>query len=146
MTKMISRIGLFAFLGLLATSQTGCLVAAAAAGAGGTVAYVRGDTEVVLDGDPAQVTAAGEAALRDMDLKVVSSEASGVDGKVVARTARDKKLTLVVESVGDGISKVSVRAGNFGDDALQQRVLEKIRARLAAEEGEVATAPAESVD
>ena len=117
-------------LGALLASQSGCLVAAAGAGAG-TVAYIRGDSDATVAAGPEAVTEAAEAAVAEMKLTVVSSTASTVDGKVVARTANDAKLVVVVKSTGNDVSKVSVRVGNFGDEGLQQQVLEKIKARLA---------------
>ena len=117
-------------LGLLLASQSGCLLVAAAAGTGATVAYVRGDTETTLDASPARVVAATEQAFKDLDLHVITKESSGLDGKIVGRTARDVKMTVVVKGESENTSKISIRTGTFGDDAMQARVLEKIRENL----------------
>lgn len=115
----------------LPATQAGCLIAAAGAAGAGTAAYVRGDTDATVSAGPEAVTEAARAvAEQDMKLAVVSSTASAVDGKVVARTANDAKLAVVVKSAGENLSKVSVRVGNFGNEDLQQQVLEKIKARL----------------
>ena len=122
---------IFAALCALPAAQAGCLIAAAGAAGAGTVAYVRGDTGATVAAGPEAVTEAAKAAVeQDMKLTVISSTASAVDGKVVARTANDAKLVVVVESAGEGVSRVSVRVGNFGNEDLQQQVLEKIKARL----------------
>ena len=49
---------------------------------------------------------------------------------IVARTAEDKKIEIKVSSVSAAQAKVQIRVGVFGDEALSQRILEKIRANL----------------
>ena len=128
--RIMRDLALASVLGLVAATQSGCLIAAGAAGTGGTVAYVSGDTEAVMDGNPEEVTAAGEEAVEELNLTLVSAESDDLKGKVVARTARDKRLTIVVRSEGEGRSRVSIRAGTFGDSTVQQRVLEEMQNRL----------------
>jgi hypothetical protein len=106
------------------------LLLAAGAGTGATVAYVRGDTETVLQANTKDVTRAAELAAKDMELTVVSADASTLDGKVVARTARDVKVIVVAKAESDQASRVTVRVGNFGDNAMQGAMLEKIRDHL----------------
>ena len=132
-------------VGLLAT-QSGCLLVAAGAGAGAGVAYVRGDTETVVDGDAKAVTAASEKAAKDMDLTVISSSASSLDGKVVARTGSDTRVTIVVKAQGEKASSISIRVGNFGDDVMQGALLEKIKANLKSAGATASTADADTAD
>src|SRR5688500_13586113 len=114
-------------LGLFMASQTGCLLIAAGAGAGTGVAYVKGDTDAVIDGDTKNVTAASEKAMKDMELFLISTVSTGFDVRVNGRTACDTKVVVVVKHYGENLSKVSVRVGNFGDEALQTALLDKIR-------------------
>jgi hypothetical protein len=114
----------------LAATQSGCLLAVAAVGTGATVAYVRGDLDTSLDADPKTVAVATEAAMKQMDVAIISHEATGLDAKIVGRTARDTKLEVSVKGEGEHTSKVSIRAGVFGDDALQTALLAKIKANL----------------
>ena len=123
----IRTLILSGILGLLMASQTGCLLLAAGAGAGTTVAYVKGDTDAVVDADTKTVTAASEKAMKEMELYVVSSSATGFDGRVDGRTPGDTKVVVVVKHYGENLSKVSVRVGNFGNSAMQDELLEKIR-------------------
>lgn len=46
----------------IALSQSGCLIAAAAAGTGAGLAYVKGKSEEVMDADPRQIAEATERA------------------------------------------------------------------------------------
>jgi hypothetical protein len=123
----------------LALTQSGCLLVAAAAGTGATVAYARGDTDVLLNSSPRRVADAAEVAMKDLELVVVSKVVSGVDAKVVGRTARDTRLTVDARAEAGDTSRLSIRAGTFGDDALQAQLLERIRRQLG---GEVTAAPA----
>ena len=130
MRTVVSTLILITLCVALMATQAGCLVAAAAAGTGATVAYVRGDTETTLPGHPKEVTAASEAAAKDMKLTVTQSTSSGLDGKMVARTASDTPVVVTVKSEGPDSSHVTIRVGRFGDDVMQNQVLEKIRENL----------------
>src|SRR5437762_3111892 len=112
----------------LTVSQSGCLLAAAAAGTGAGVAYVKGKSTDVLDADPRAIADATVAAMKDLDIAVISSDASGVDASIVGRTARDAKVQVTAKTQTEKTSKVFVRVGVFGDDPLQARILERIRA------------------
>jgi hypothetical protein len=128
----IRTLILSAILGLFMVSQMGCLLLAAGAGAGTGVAYVKGDTDAVIDADTKTVTAASERAMKDMELYVISSAATGLDGRVDGRTAGDTKVVVVVKHYGENLSKVSVRVGNFGNSVMQDELLEKIRENIKA--------------
>src|SRR5947208_15129425 len=118
------RVALFVvILGLVMVSQAGCLlfVAGAAAGTGAGVAYVKGKSVNTVDGNPKQVAVATEKAFKDMNMVVVSNNASTVDAEIVARTARDVKVDVVAKSESDKLSAVYVRVGVFGDAPIQHQ-------------------------
>ena len=134
---MMNRFG-SRFLALLAPAAAlpalcGCLAVAAAAGTGATVWYVKGDLEARVNAEPPQVSVATAAAMRDLDMHVLSEEATGIDAKIVGRTASDSKVTVTAKKTGDGLSSLSIRVGVFGDEQLSTAVYERIKARLAAE-------------
>jgi hypothetical protein len=114
----------------LALTQSGCLLAAAAAGTGAGVAYVKGKSVDVLDGDPRAVADATVASMKDLDIAVVSNDSSGVDATIVGRTARDTRIQVTVKAETDKTSKVFIRAGVWGDDPLQSKLLDRIRSNL----------------
>jgi uncharacterized protein DUF3568 len=113
------------FLALL----PGCIAVAVAAGAAG-VAYVNGDLEATLDASPERVIQASEAALKDMNVPIKSKESSGIDGKLVGRTALEKKVEITVQRETDTTSKISIRIDTFGDESLSRQILEKIKSKL----------------
>lgn len=134
-----------ASLSLIALTQSGCLLVAAAAGTGATVAYMRGDTESTLDAAPDKVTAASKAALEDLKINVISSSATGLDGDVVGRTAGDDKVHIVVKASGERSSSISIRIGTFGDQAVSNRILLKVNERLTELRAKEAAAPQSAV-
>ena len=108
---------------------SGCVVVAVAAGAA-TVAYVNGDLEATVEASPPKVVEASEAALKGMEIDVTSSEKSGIDGRVVGRSALNKKVEIAVKRETDTTSKLSIRIDTFGDEALSRQIYDKIRAEL----------------
>ncbi len=103
------------FLALL----PGCLAVAVAAGAAG-VAYVDGDLEAKLDATPQ----------KDMNVPIKSKEATAIDGKLVGRTALEKKVEITVQRETETTSKISIRIDTFGDESLSRQILEKIKSKL----------------
>ncbi len=111
----------------------GCLALFAAAGTGATVMYVKGDLDSTLPGSPREVVAATVVVLRDMNMHVLSEDASEIDGRVVARTATDKKVTVTVNQARTtGQSDISIRLNFFGDEELSQVIYDRIRTTLRA--------------
>ena len=144
--RLTSTLILIVLCVALLATQTGCLLVAAGAGAGAGVAYVRGDTEITLPARPEAVAAASEAAAKEMRLTVTSNNSSQFDARVVSRTASDTPVVVDVKSAGPDASRVSIRVGRFGDDAMQATMLEKIRKHLNASAPATETATANAHD
>jgi hypothetical protein len=106
-----------------------CVAVAVAAGAAG-IAYVNGDLEAKLVATPQRVIQASEAALKDMEVPIVSKDASAVDGKLIGRTALKKKVEITVQRETETTSKISIRIDTFGDESLSRQILAKIQAKL----------------
>jgi hypothetical protein len=113
-------------------THSGCLVLAAAGAAGAGVAYTKGDTETIVAGTPQDVAVAAEQAASELDLAVISNQTGPTESTVVARNARDVKVEVTARAHSDRHCALSIRAGVFGDDALQGRMLAKIQDHLAA--------------
>jgi hypothetical protein len=83
---------------------------------------------------PAQVTDAARETLEELDLQMIFAESTKVDGKVTAMTAREKKVDVDVSETDDGLSKVCVRVGEFGDESLSVEILDRIEEKTAGQE------------
>lgn len=118
-----------ALLGVTAAT-TGCIAVAAAAGAGAGVAWIRGALETNLDRDLDRVYRATQEAVRGLEFAVVTERKSSVDATVVARTALDKKVEVVLKQAGAKTTHVSIRVGVFGDEAMSLAILDRIKEAL----------------
>ncbi len=108
----------------------GCLAVAVGGATGGTVAYVRGDNEAVVDAPLEDAREAAVAALEDLGLTIISNEGDETVAKVVARNVEDKKVVVSMKAQTDRTTQISVRFGTFGDEEQSNRVLLRVQERL----------------
>jgi hypothetical protein len=131
--KIASRLIVFlAATAALATlaGTSGCLAVAAGAGAGATVAYVRGDLDATLSANLDKSARAVNKAIEQLQFAKVSEAKDALQVIVIARNAADKKIELHLDKLADDATKLKIRVGTFGDDALQTAILEKVKANL----------------
>ncbi len=86
--------------------------------------------EALISATPEEVTSAAKAAVEDLNLVLVSSESTGLDGRVVARTARKKTVTVTISRSAKNISHIQVQIGRLGDEAASMLLLDKIKEKL----------------
>ena len=98
------------------------------------VKNVAGTYSEMIDATPPQVTAAAQEVLNQMKLLGVEAESTDLDGKVTARTAQDKTVTVRVEKQSSHVSRMRVRVGRLGDQAISITILEKIKEKLSSGE------------
>jgi hypothetical protein len=110
--------------------MSGCVAVAAASAAGAGVAWIRGALETTLERDLDRSYRAAQNALRQLEFAVVSERKSGVDAALVARTALDKKVEVVLKQVSTNTTHVSIRVGVFGDEELSLAILDRIKVGL----------------
>jgi hypothetical protein len=122
------------FLALLLVSPVvlveGCVVAAVGGGAAGTVAYIRGDMEVVEAKDIGTVYKATEKALEELGLVVSKKTKDALSAKIIARDAQDKKITIKLNAATEETTKLSIRIGMFGNETKSRLIYQKIRDNL----------------
>jgi hypothetical protein len=123
------RILVAVCLGVSLAGLSGCVLAAAGAGAG-AVAYVRGDLEANLDHDYNAVVDAARGALGDLEFARVSENKDALKAVMVSRTAMDKKVEVTIANSGKSLTNIKIRVGVFGDEQVSMSVLERIKARL----------------
>jgi hypothetical protein len=119
---------------LLVLSQSGCLIAAAAAGTGAGMAYVKGKTTDVLDASPRAVADATEMAMKDLDVAHISTNRADSECTIIGRTGKDAEVHVTARAQTDRTTQVFIRVGVFGDEVLQARIIERIRANLGLPE------------
>jgi hypothetical protein len=102
---------------------------AGVSGASG-VAYVNGVLDAILEASPQRIVQASEAALKELEIPVVSRDASAVDGKVIGRTALQRKIDITIHRKTETTSELSIRVDTFGDEAYSRQILDKIKSKL----------------
>jgi hypothetical protein len=111
-------------------ATSGCVAVAAAGAAGAGVAWIRGALETNVERDLDRVYRATQAAVRGLEFAVVTERKSSVDATVVARTALDKKVEVILKQAGSKTTHVSIRVGIFGDETMSLAILDRIKAEL----------------
>jgi len=86
--------------------------------------------EALISATPEEVTQAAEDTMLEMKLVLISAEATGLDGKVVARTAQQKKIRIDVKHQGRDISHIKIQVGRLGDQATSMMILDRIKSKL----------------
>ena len=89
-----------------------------------------GTIKATLAASPAAVTEAANEVLDEMDLIVINSSSTAIDGRVVARTAQDVKVRVDSGKVGENVSEVFIRVGKLGDSQLSLTILNEIKEEL----------------
>ncbi len=79
---------------------------------------------------PDKVTTAAAKAAEDLKLSDINSSGTKVDGKVTARTAQGDQVAIDIEQAGDNVSKVSIRVGTTGDEAVSKQLVDRIKSHL----------------
>jgi hypothetical protein len=116
-------------LGVSLAGLSGCLLAAAGAGAS-AVAYVRGDLETNLNVDYNRVVDSARSAIKDLEFARVSENKDALKAVLVARTALDKKVEITIANSGKKLTNIKIRVGIFGDESLSMAILDKVKAGL----------------
>ena len=127
---------------LVAASQTGC--AKAPQNVGEEKSSMLKGTQTVLYTDPVTVTEAAKEVADELKLTVEKNVSSGLDGKLIAKSANRMKLVVTTKAQGADASLVTIRAGGFGDRGVQKQVLERIKAKLPATAYTPVAQPAEA--
>jgi len=110
--------------------QSGCLAVAAGVAAAGTVVYIRGELQASLANPYRDVITATGKALEKLQFSKVSEKGDALKTVIVARTGSDKKVEITVKKVTDSVTKVEIRVGVFGDEALSMTILDNIKQAL----------------
>jgi hypothetical protein len=111
-------------------SSSGCAVVLLGAGGAtgaGTVAYVAGELKSSENVSLDRAWNASQAAMGSMGFTMTSKEKDGLSGKLIARGAEDKKVTVKLKEQTDEVTQIGIRIGIFGDKTLSRQVLEEIK-------------------
>lgn len=108
---------------------SGCIVTSNGAGPTGT-SYSFGHLDGVVNGTPQNVVKATVGVLEEQEMREVTQSATGLDGKVTAKTALDTNISVTVNRRDDTTCKISIKIGTWGDHQVSTDLFEKIKAKL----------------
>jgi hypothetical protein len=130
-SPLLPRVLVSLLLSAVVGLSSGCVavVAGAAAGAG-TVAYLRGELEASLERNLDTVVRSTSSSLEQLQFVKISEKKDALAAEVIARTARDQKINVSMEKISDTLTRVKIRVGMFGDEAVSRALLDKIKANL----------------
>ena len=118
-------------VGELGGVQEGCVAAVVGAGAGaGTYAYVRGEYQTTYSYPLEKTYSATLAALKDLQMPVVSSVKDLTDGTIESKKGDGSDVKILLKSEGVNVTSVKVRIGVFGNEAASRLIADKISGRL----------------
>jgi hypothetical protein len=89
-----------------------------------------GSYSEMVNAAPDKVTKAANTSVKDMKLLDIVSNGTKVDGRVTAKDAQNDLVTIDIEQAGENVSKVSIRVGSTGDEAVSKQILERIKKNL----------------
>ena len=86
-----------------------------------------------INARPDKVTTAAYKACEDLKLSNINSGSGGskVDGEVTATTAQGDNVTIDIKQAGDKLSKVTIRVGATGDNAVSEQLVDRIKSHLS---------------
>ena len=123
-----------AFILLALTAFTGCSQVKDKAHDLGSA--FSGNYDTLISAPPAQTTEATKAAVRDLDLILISADTDTSEQPnkttVVARNKQDERATITIIPEGQASSRVVVSTGVFGNPTLRQQLIDQIHAHLGS--------------
>lgn len=119
--------GIFCILGMITLGGCSSTVEPGVTTSFGTV-YAQ------VSGKPESVVKATQQALKDMNLILISGNASQLSGKVIARTSEDKPITVNVQNRDNRVSELSIKVGGYGDEKMGLAILRNIQENLSKTE------------
>jgi propanediol dehydratase small subunit len=90
-----------------------------------------GAYSTMVNSSPDKVTTAAQKAATDLKLNDIVGNGTAVDGKVTAQTAQGDTVTIDIQQAGDNVSKVTIRVGATGDDAVSKQLVDRIKSHLS---------------
>ena len=112
---------------------TGCvplLIGAAAGGAAGTYAYVKGQLEVSYAADYERTWAASLDTLKSLEVTVQDANKDAFSGEIRAKRADGTSVRIEIAPVTSDVTSAKIRVGTFGDRTISERISKEIESRL----------------
>jgi hypothetical protein len=90
-----------------------------------------GSYTTMIDSSPDKVATAAQKAAADLKLLNIVGNGTTIDGRVTATDAQGDAVTIDIEQAGDNVSKVKIRVGATGDEAISKQLVDRIKSHLS---------------
>lgn len=127
---MLRKMTMMSVLLAMTVSVSGCFWLVAGGAAAGGAAYVMGEMKVVEEVTLDKAVSASEDAIEDLEMTVRTSTKDAINGQVKSRTADNKEVIIKLRRQTDNTTEIKIRVGPFGDQAMSQMILDKIRENM----------------
>ena len=136
MTPKRNRVHVYYVVALLGfLPLTGCIalaVGGAAAAGGAAVAFVSGELQGVEPSSMEKSFLATNRALEDLGFEVKKRQRDALASEIIAHSTSDKRVLVQLERESDKVTRIRIRVGIFGDEAVSRLVLKRIESNLEA--------------
>lgn len=109
---------------------SGCGAVLVGGAAAGTVAYIQGDLNAVLDGNVTKSTQAVDTAIKKTGVKQISRNTDSFSAHYILRTSQDEKVEIILTKATRQTTEIVIRVGFFGDEALSHHILDEIKSAM----------------
>ena len=111
---------------------SGCVALLAVGAAGGAAAYYMGSLTTTLPNSVEEVQrAVKQSAKLDLKFVMINLKEDSVCAEYEMRNALDKKIVITLNKTHDGMTKIDIRVGTFGDETVARSILDAIKTRLS---------------
>jgi len=108
----------------------GCGAVIVGGAAAGTVAYIQGDLNSVLEASVDRSARAVDAAIKKTGVRQISKSIDNLGAHYSLMTSQDEKVEITLKKAGKTATEVVIRVGFFGDETLSHQILEEIESAL----------------
>ena len=119
--------------GLFSIMLCGCIIIINDSGGEGSARYMGGKLQATLEISlPAMIEGVKSTGSK-LKFTTVSEKTDALSAAIVLQTALDKKIKIKLTKITDTTTKIEIRVGIVGDQALSYKVFEEIKAFCDAE-------------
>ena len=97
----------------------------------GTEAFIRGELEAALATPLPEVYEAAQTAIKELEFTPRAAKLGDYNGYVYARETQGRKVDIDLEKKSPRVTKVNIRVGIFGDQAIARLILGSIQKQLS---------------
>ena len=111
--------------------------------AAGAVGYRMGELTTTRNISLNQAHSAGEQALEELGIVLVTREKDGLSGLLIGVGAEEKKITIRTKKIFDDVTEIGIRVGYMGDELQSRLIFERMENYFTQPvPGNVSVAPA----